>query len=96
MSELAAIFVAGFVSVFLLGFQSRLVNHGHFRLAAAVSFLIAQAQTGLWRHMMKPGAGWAHGLVYGAAGAAAITTAMWVHQRFLMPKKTKEPADGQH
>ena len=44
MIDLALIFAAGFGSVFLLGFQSRNVNHGNYGWAAATSFAIAMMQ----------------------------------------------------
>ena len=77
------IFLAGFASVFLLGFQSRNVNHGNYGWAAATSFTIALAQASIWNLITKPGAGWPEAVVYGFSGMCGITTAMWVPQRFI-------------
>lgn len=82
MSEYAIIFAAGFVSVFLLGFQSRNVNHGNFGWAAGTSFAIAIAQTLLWgalfANLTMLGA-----ITYGLSGALGITSAMFVHIRWI-------------
>lgn len=86
MIRLLAIFVAGFASVFLLGFQSRNVNHGNYRWAAATSFVIAIAQAGIWRQITRPDAGWLDSLVYGLAGMLGITSSMYVHARFVAKK----------
>lgn len=88
--EYLSIFVSGFFMVFLLGFQSRLVNHGNFKMAALCSFTVAQAQFGLWTAIMQPGMDWTHALVYGLSGATAITTAMWLHVRMFMKKEDKQ------
>jgi hypothetical protein len=92
MSELLIIFVAGFGAVFLLGFQSRSVNHGNFKAAALGSFVIAQTQTTLWGALFA-NLTWSASLVYGMSGALGITASMYVHRRwFLKPtKETQEP-----
>jgi len=77
------IFAAGYASVFLLGFQSRNVNHGNFGWAAVTSFTIALAQASIWSLITRPGAGLPEALVYGVSGMCGITSAMWVHQRFI-------------
>ena len=84
--HLALIFGAGYASVFLLGFQSRCVNHGNFALAAGGSFLIAMMQTTLWGAMFRD-LSWSAALTYGLSGAAGITSSMYVHKRL-----TKKPA----
>jgi hypothetical protein len=83
MTSLTAIFAAGFASVFLLGFQSRNVNAGHYGWAAATSFAIAVAQVAVLSRVVTPGAGWPAILAYGASGALGITASMAVHQRFI-------------
>jgi hypothetical protein len=83
MSHLLQIFVAGFGSVFLLGFQSRAVNHGNYGWAACGSFVIAITQGFLWSRIMAPGAGLKEYMVYGLSGACGITAAMWTHRKFL-------------
>lgn len=86
--ELAAIFLAGFGSVFLLGFQSRNVNNGNYRWAAATSFLVAIAQASLWSRITAPDAGTIEVVVYGLSGSTGITAAMHAHAR-LIDKKGK-------
>ena len=83
MAERLAIFVAGYASVFLLGFQSRNVNHGNFGWAAGTSFLIGLAQASIWTRITAPGAGWGGAVVYGLSGSLGIVSSMWVHQRFI-------------
>lgn len=81
MMHAAQIFLAGFASVFLLGFQSRNVNSGRYGWAAATSFLVALAQASIWHRMGAPTSGTADVLIYGLSGACGITAAMAVHQR---------------
>lgn len=83
MTEYLAIFAAGFASVFLLGFQSRNVNHGNYGWAAATSFLIAVAQASIWSRITAPGADAASVAVYGFSGSCGITAAMYVHNRLI-------------
>ena len=87
MKELA-IFLAGYASVFLLGFQSRNVNHGNYGWAAATSFCIALAQASIWTRITSPDAGWTEAVIYGLSGMCGITSSMWAHQRFI----AKRPA----
>jgi hypothetical protein len=84
MTHFLAIFGCGFASVFLLGFQSRSVNHGNFAMAAGCSFSIAISQGMLWSRIVAPGAGLAEYATYGLSGSCAITAAMWFHRRFFM------------
>jgi hypothetical protein len=83
--HLLLIFVAGYISVFLLGFQSRAVNHGNYRMAAMGSFSIAIMQTTLWGALFKD-LSWAASLVYGASGMTGIVSSMYVHKRWFMKK----------
>ena len=85
MMHLLAIFLAGYGSVFLLGFQSRCVNHGNPWYAACCSFTIAMTQTTLWGALFKDHS-WGAAVAYGLAGASAITSSMYVHKRWLRPK----------
>jgi hypothetical protein len=87
MTHLFGVFLAGYASVFLLGFQSRLVNHGNFIGAACCSFCIALAQAGIWKELTAPEATWADTVTYGLSGACAITSAMWTHKRFFMGQR---------
>ena len=81
--SLLIIFVVGFASVFMLGFQSRSVNHGNFKAAACMSFVLAQMQTTLWGALFA-NLSWQASLVYGASGALGITSSMYVHRRWFM------------
>jgi hypothetical protein len=85
---LLGIFLAGYASVFLLGFQSRNVNHGNYGWAAGTSFCIGLAQASIWSKITAPGAGWIEAAVYGVSGMAGIVSSMWVHQRFIARKAT--------
>lgn len=82
MTHLALIFAAGFASVFLLGFQSRNVNHGNYGWAAGTSFCIAIMQTSLWGALFRD-LSWASAAVYGLSGALGITASMFTHQRLV-------------
>ena len=87
MNGLPLIFVAGFFSVFLLGFQSRNVNHGNFGWAAGTSFAIGISQTALWGALFRD-LSLAGSVTYGLSGALGITAAMYVHRRwFCEPPK---------
>lgn len=83
MLELLTIFAAGFVSVFALGFQSRNVNHGNYGWAAGTSFFVAISQGALWSHIVGSDVGILGWLTYGVSGMAAITSSMYVHQRWV-------------
>lgn len=80
------IFAAGFASVFLLGFQSRNVNHGNYKAAALTAFVIAQTQGALWAKLLE-NLTWQLLIVYGMSGAIGITASMYVHQRWFLPTK---------
>jgi len=88
VSNLIHIFGAGFVTVFLLGFQSRSVNNGNYLWAAGGSFLIALAQVSIWEKLTAPTAGLLESVVYGLSGATGITSAMYIHKRYLGDKGT--------
>jgi hypothetical protein len=77
------IFIAGYASVFMLGFQSRAVNHGNYRMAATNSFLIATMQTTLWGALFKD-LSWAATIAYGFSGVCGITSSMFVHQKLMV------------
>lgn len=94
MLSLLVIFVTGFVSVFALGFQSRNVNHGNYALAAGTSVFVGLSQASLWSHITKPGQGVAGALVYAVAGAMAITSSMYVHERYVKNGKAKPDGTG--
>jgi hypothetical protein len=89
LADLLAVYVAGFVLVFAQGFQSRNVNNGNYRWAAGTSLIIGSSFGTLVTKISNPAVGHMGGLVYGIAGACAIVTAMYVHERFV-----KKPNDG--
>lgn len=97
MMELLTIFVAGYISVFTLGFQSRNVNHGNYGWAAITSAFVGISQAALWSHILAPGQTWAGAAVYAVSGACGITSSMYVHERFVVPKghgrKPQEPEE---
>lgn len=74
------IFVAGFVRVFAAGFQSRNVNTGKIKSAAATSFLIAVSEGAIIVRIALDHS-IASMLVYGVAGSCAIVCAMVLHSR---------------
>lgn len=76
------LFIAGYASVFLLGFQSRNVNYGNYGWAAATSFGVAMSQTVLWGTLLK-NLTWEAAVVYGLSGALGIITSMYVHHRWV-------------
>lgn len=82
MTHLLAIFAAGYASVFLLGFQSRNVNHGNYGWASATSFAIAIMQTSLWGELFRD-MSWGSAIAYGLSGATGITSSMFVHKRWI-------------
>lgn len=82
MSPLWMIFVSGFVSVFALGFQSRNVNHGNYGWAAGTSIFVGLSQASLWKHIAADET-LLSSLVYAVAGSLAITSSMYVHERFV-------------
>jgi len=94
MIQTITIFCAGFFSVFLLGFQSRNVNHGNFRMAAMTSFAIAIMQTTLWGEIFG-NLTWINSIVYGLSGACGITLSMVVHRRwFTAPAQPEKGERG--
>lgn len=90
MTGLPSIFLAGFLSVFLLGFQSRNVNHGNYGWAAVTSFGICLAQASIWHRITAPGAGWPEAVAYGLSGMFGIVVAMWMHARFIVRPKARD------
>jgi hypothetical protein len=77
-TNLATVFVAGFVRVFAAGFQSRNVNTGRIKSAAATSFLIAVSEGSIIIKIAVD-----HSIpalmTYGLAGSCAIIAAMKLH-----------------
>lgn len=84
--DLALIFAAGFGSVFMLGFQSRNVNHGNYGWAACTSFTIAIMQTTLWGQLFSD-LSWPATIAYGLSGACGITLSMYTHKRLITARE---------
>ena len=80
MIDYIAIFVAGFVAVFAMGFQSRNVNTGKIKSAAVTSFMIAISQGTVFLQLARAD-NLASLLVYGLSGSCAIVCAMLCHDR---------------
>lgn len=90
LADLGTIFVAGYISVFTLGFQSRNVNHGNYGWAAITSAFVGISQATLWSHILAPGQTWAGAAMYAVAGACGITSSMYVHERFVKAKPSEK------
>lgn len=84
MTELG-LFVAAFVSVFALGFQSLNVNHGHYRLAFLTSFAIGGGQLVLMRYV--PDASLTQIVATLLGGPLGIIASMHVHHHLVRLKK---------
>lgn len=85
-----AIFLAGFVRVFAAGFQSRNVNTGKVKSAAATSFVIAISEGAIIVLLANCAQeGWASSVVYGLSGACAIVLAMKLHDRLHGPRAAR-------
>ena len=80
--------VVSFFAVFILGFQSRNINSGEYKWAAACSILIGLSQAYIWRVITMDDAGWADWLIYSVMGGVGITSAMYVHRRFIQKEKS--------
>ena len=88
--QVLIIFAATFCVVFALGFQSQVVNHGHYKAAFLNSFLISLAQLAILKFVPQ-----AHGFydyaAYMTGGPLGIIASMWVHrQYFRKPAGYKE------
>jgi len=81
--NLLAIFGAGYVSVFSLGFQSRNVNNGNYFWAAGTSLFVGLSQAAVWTHVTQEGSGFLGWATYAVSGCLAIVSAMYVHERFI-------------
>jgi len=86
------IFVVTFVSVFLLGFQSLIVNSGHIGMAMVNSTMIGIAQLFLLTHIPHANSIEEY-LGYVLAGPIAVPVAIYVHRRWF--KKKEEDEDGE-
>lgn len=71
---------SGFVSIFLMGFQSRNVVAGRYMASCVTSCAIAVAQAFLW-HAAAKLQPMLFAAVFGTAGPAAICAAIWVSRR---------------
>lgn len=84
--QVLIIFSATFCVVFALGFQSQVVNHGHYKAAFLNSFLISLAQLAILKYVPQ-----AHGAydyaAYMLGGPLGIISSMWAHRTYFAPPK---------
>lgn len=85
--HVASLALATFASVFLLGFQSRTVNSGHYMLAFINSVLIGLANLTLFKLVPAVQTG-SEFVAYILGGPLGIMCAIYVHERFLKRKPT--------
>lgn len=94
MMSYLTIFLAGFVSVFAMGFQSRNVNSGNYVGAGLTSMFVGITSAHLWAIIVDPAMGAMAGVIYGLSGALGITSSMYVHERFMNDKqRSRKPRD---
>lgn len=93
MLDYLFIFVAGFIAVFALGFQSRNVNSGKVKSAAVTSFLIALSQ-GTIIVQLAHMADWPSKIVYGLSGSCGIVCAMLTHDRLYRMLDRRKASSG--
>lgn len=77
----ALVLASGFVTVFLLGFQSRNAVAGRYGLCAVTSFLIAICQVVGW-HAAATDDPRIVALLIGVSGSAGISLAIYVNLHF--------------
>jgi hypothetical protein len=77
-------FVSNFFVVFLLGLQSKNVQHSRYVAAIATSFGISVAQA-MFVHYVVAGNIWLF-LTVAAGGCAGIACAIWLHDNVLNKK----------
>ena len=92
MNDLIILSAISFVQVFSLGFQSRLVNHGHYVMAFGMSFFIGMTQAVVWRKLTAENSTAIEAVVYSLSGAIGIVCAMKVHSWMLARKAAKDVA----
>lgn len=80
--------MAGYVSVFSLGLNSRNINNGNYGWAATTSLFIGLSQAMIWNKITAPEAGILEALIYSLSGAAGATSSMWFHKRYINKNKT--------
>lgn len=79
--DFTIIFIGAFVSVFLLGLQSKNVNQGRYLAAIVTSFGISVSQFIFVRYASS--GDYAVLGVSATGGCLGIATAIWFHQTFL-------------
>lgn len=73
------IFIATFLTVYLLAFQQQNVIHGHYWMAAGTSFVIAAAQFAMIQAVASGNA--MDFILMGAGGSMGVTLSMFTHRR---------------
>lgn len=91
MTDLLGVFIAGFVGVFAMGFNSRNVNNGDYAYAAMTSLFIGLSQAYLWKQIASPDSSLIHALVYSVSGGLAIVSAMKFHEKFIKKEPSVDP-----
>ena len=78
------LFIATFLTVYLLSFQQQNVIHGHYALASLTSFVIAAAQFAMIQAVATGGSyDW---VLMGAGGSIGVTLSMFTHRRWIKKK----------
>lgn len=75
------LFIAGFVTVFLLGMQQQNVTHGKHGWSFVTSYLIAGAQVLMVKESVV--ADWLGVLLLGTGGALGVSLSMVVHRKYI-------------
>lgn len=83
--SLVALFLVAVVNVFVMAFQSRNINGGHYVFAACGSIGIGLTQAFVWKAVTT--AGLLEALIYSVGGGIGCVLAMWTHHRFIGSKK---------
>ena len=78
------IFIATFLTVYLLAFQQQNVIHGHYWLAAMTSFVIAAAQFAMIQAVATGQT--IDFILMGAGGSMGVTLSMFTHRRWIKKK----------
>ena len=74
------LFLIGFVSIFLLGFQQQNVTGGHYKMAFFNSMLIALSQFTLYREAVA--SDFSDVVFLALGGAIGITLSMYTHRKW--------------
>lgn len=87
LSEAMLLFGSGYISVFLLAFQSRNAVAGRYVTCFFTSFLIGLSQLQAFRGAITSSSPWLAAVILGAAGGCGVCSAMWVNLNLLKHRK---------